>query len=50
LTAASHYLIPVDEFAEIELPGLRALSREEFRQVCDRAKTKDAIIKELESR
>ncbi|HEV3344497.1 MAG TPA: hypothetical protein VG125_29240 [Pirellulales bacterium] len=47
---ASYYLIPVDEFAEVELPGLRALSREEFRLVCDRAKTKQAILKELESR
>ena len=41
------YLIPVDEFAEIELKGLRVLNREEFRAVCDREKTKDAIVQAL---
>jgi hypothetical protein len=46
----SFYLIPVDEFAEVELKGLRVLSREEFRLVCDKAKTRQAILKQLESR
>jgi hypothetical protein len=41
------YLIAVDEFAEIELRGLRALSREELRAVCDREKTKGAILAAL---
>jgi hypothetical protein len=43
----SHYLIAVDEFAEVELPGLRTLTREEFRAVCDREKTKEAIVAAL---
>jgi hypothetical protein len=42
-----NYLIPVDEFAEVELRGLRVLSREELRAVCDREKTKDAILAAL---
>ena len=33
-----HYLIAVDEFAEVELPGLKALSREELRLICDTRK------------
>jgi hypothetical protein len=45
--AAAHYLIPVDEFAEVELPGLKVLTREELRAVCDREKTKEAIVKAL---
>ncbi len=45
--AASHYLIPVEEFAEVELKGLRALNRDELRAVCDREKTKDAILAAL---
>jgi hypothetical protein len=44
---ASHYLIAVDEFAEVELPVMHALSREDLRAVCDREKTKDAIIAAL---
>ena len=44
---AAHYLIPVDEFAEVELQGSRVLTREELRAVCDREKTKDAILKAL---
>ena len=47
--ATAHYLIPVDEFAEVELPGLRSLTREEFRAVCDREKTKEAIVAALRS-
>ncbi len=37
------YLLPVDEFAEIRLPADRALTREEFRAVCDRERTRTAI-------
>jgi hypothetical protein len=47
---ASHYLIAVDEFAEVELHGLHVLSREDLRAVCDREKTKDAIIAALRKR
>jgi hypothetical protein len=45
--ALSNYLIPVDEFAEIEINGLQAPTREELRAICDRAKTKEAILQEL---
>ncbi len=45
--APANYLIPVDEFAEVELRGLRVLSREELRAVCDREKTKEAIMQAL---
>ena len=45
---ASTYFIPVDEFAEIELPGLKVLSREELREVCDREKTKEKILAALQ--
>ncbi len=38
------YLICVDEFAEVEIPGIRPLSREEFRRLCDRGRTKAAIL------
>jgi hypothetical protein len=41
------YYIPVDEFAEVELRGPRALSREELRAVCDAQKTKESILKSL---
>ena len=43
----AYYVIPVDEFAEVEVPGLRTFDRNEFRALCDRYKTKDAIIKAL---
>lgn len=46
--ASGHYVIAVDEFAEIELAGLRTLTREELRAVCDREKTKEAIVKALQ--
>ncbi len=39
------YLIAVDEFAEIELQGLRALSREEFRNILNEHKTKESALK-----
>jgi hypothetical protein len=41
------YLIAVDEFAEVELKGNRVLSREELRAICDREKTKEAILEAL---
>ena len=41
------YLIPVDEFAEVEIRGYHALTRDEYRAVCDRNKTKEAILKAL---
>jgi hypothetical protein len=44
----SYYLIAVDEFAEVELRGNRALTRKELRTVCDQQKTKVAIISTLE--
>jgi hypothetical protein len=40
----SHYLIAVDEFAEVELPGYRGLTREEYRKLCDRGKTRESIL------
>jgi hypothetical protein len=43
----AEYLIPVDEFAEVEIPGLNVLSREELRALCDREKTKEAILEAL---
>jgi hypothetical protein len=42
------YLIPVDEFAEVELKGLRTLTRPELRAVCDAEKTKEAIVAALQ--
>jgi hypothetical protein len=41
------HVIPVDEFAEVELRRLNVLTREELRAVCDREKTKDAILQAL---
>jgi hypothetical protein len=46
----SQYVIAVDEFAEIELDGYRAMTRAEFRAACDRHKTKDAIVSALSGR
>jgi hypothetical protein len=45
---ASRYVIPVDEFAEVVLPRLGALSREELRKICDREKTRGKIIEALQ--
>jgi hypothetical protein len=44
----AHFLIPVDEFATVKLPGARVLTREELRAVCDRAKTRPAILEALQ--
>jgi hypothetical protein len=47
---AAVYLIPVETFAEIELKGDRVFNRDEFRAICDQAKTRDAILRTLGSR
>jgi hypothetical protein len=44
---AAGYLIAVDEFAEIEIPGLEPLTRQELRDACDAQKTKDRIVHAL---
>jgi hypothetical protein len=41
-------LIPVDEFAEVEVKGGRVFTREELRAICDRFKTKEKIVEALE--
>lgn len=43
----SRYLIPIDEFAEFELPASSALSRGELREICDQYNTKEAILQAL---
>ncbi len=42
---AAMYVIAVDEFAEIEIPGLEPLTRKEFRDVCNANKTKPEILR-----
>jgi hypothetical protein len=46
----AQYLIPVDEFAEVELQGLRVLTRKELRDICNAAVTKEAIMRALVER
>jgi hypothetical protein len=41
------YVIAVDEFAEVEIPGLQPLTRQEFRDVCNAQKTKPEIVRAL---
>ncbi|MHC5537430.1 hypothetical protein ACYOEI_04265, partial [Singulisphaera rosea] len=41
---SAEYVIPVDEFAEVELKGGRVLSRAELRALCDQQKTKEMIL------
>jgi hypothetical protein len=43
----ANYLIAVDEFAEVELNGLKVLSREELRKICDEQQTKEKIVEAL---
>lgn len=43
----AHYLIPVDEFAEVEIGGGRVLDRAELRAICDRMKTREKIVEAL---
>ena len=45
---SSRYVIPVVEFAEFEMNGSKALSREEFRALCDRCSTKEEIVEALQ--
>lgn len=47
-TRASNYLLAVDEFAEVELKGVRVLTRDELRAVADKHKTKEAIVRALQ--
>jgi hypothetical protein len=44
----ARYLIPVDEFAEVELAGTHVLNREEFRALCDENVNKEAIVAALQ--
>jgi hypothetical protein len=44
------YLIPVDEFAELELPGLSVLTRKELRTICDTHRTREGILQALKER
>jgi len=44
----AQYLVPVDEFAEVEVKGGRVLTRAELRALCDRLKTKQAIVSALQ--
>jgi hypothetical protein len=44
---ASLHVIPVDEFAEVEVPTLAPPNREELRKLCDQHKTKEKIIEAL---
>lgn len=46
--STARVLIAVDEFAEIDLPGLAPLTRDELRRVCDRERTKGGILAALE--
>lgn len=43
----SYYTILVPVFAEVVIPGASPPTREEFRKVCDKYKTKDAILAAL---
>jgi hypothetical protein len=49
MPASAEYLILVDDFAEIELPRLGTLTRAEFRAVCDRERTHEAIVEALQA-
>jgi len=46
--AEKTFLIPVDEFAEVELQGGRIFNRAELRAVCDRFKTRAKIVEALQ--
>jgi hypothetical protein len=47
LLKESHYIILTDEFGEFALKGNRVLNRAEFRDFCDRGKTKRDILSAL---
>jgi hypothetical protein len=46
----ANYLLAVDEAAEVELQGLKVLTRDELKAVCQREKTREAILKALKDR
>ncbi len=46
----SDYVIPVVEFAEIELSDSKVLTRKELREACDRYQTKEEIVRGLTGR
>jgi hypothetical protein len=50
LLETGQYVIAVDEFAEVEMPGLQPLTREELRKICNARRTKPEIIKALSGR
>jgi hypothetical protein len=43
----AHYVIPVEEFAEIEIPGLQPLTRQELRDACEKHGTIPEILQAL---
>jgi hypothetical protein len=43
----SHYLVAVDEFAEVAIPGRQVPTRDELRKVCDQKRTKEEIVAAL---
>ena len=43
----ANYVLLVDEFAEVTMRGFRTLTREQFRSVCDRHRTKEKIVEAL---
>jgi hypothetical protein len=47
---AAEYLIAVDEFAELDIPGTAPMTREEFRTACDSHKVKADLLKALSKR
>ena len=48
--SSARYAIPVDAFAEFEIDWPSALTRKEFRKICDQHKTKEEIIEALSTR
>jgi hypothetical protein len=44
----THFMIPVDEFAEVEVQGGRVFNRAELRAICDQFKTKDKMVEALQ--
>ena len=47
---AVEYIIAVDDFAEVETPGLQPLTRQEFRDACNAKKAKPEILQALSRR
>jgi hypothetical protein len=47
---AAEYLIAVDEFAEVEVPGLEPLTRKELRDACNAHRTRPELLKALSRR